>query len=364
MNITKQERNGVPYICISDPEKHYTQEYFTHNNWLDEDTLIIGEMDQLDRTENGRILRLFLVNLVEGTKKLVVEKTSTAILVYGRTLYHAPEKTLYAVNLDTLESEEIYTFEKKVVLPHITNDGRYMSFEYHQNGCDGGYVLDLKERKLVDSFTHPFHQPFPMADHVMICPTDHTKVFFAHEGDTRYISNRLWLHEKGKGERCIAKQRLDEDGNLGDCFGHECWAPDGKGLWFVKYRESTLLPIGLSYVDMEGNQKNAVYGKYPYWHVGCSADGRYLGADAIAKKYDGPRIADLTDEEMERIIECDCCVVDLATGEERSVIKVLSNSVHPCHPHPAFSPNSKWLAFHDFVDGQVTVGFVNLEDVL
>ena len=252
-------------------------------------------------------------------------------------------------------------------LPLVKKDGERSSVA-KASGATIGYLqqmtFDDTSITLREEIRKVFAPPFAACDHYMICPTDKDKVFFAHEGTTEYISNRLWLWEKDKGMRCIAKQYLDEDGNLGDCFGHESWAPDGKGLWFVKYPVSPQPPRGISYVDVEGNQKVAMYGKYNYWHVSCSADGRFLGADTQICKYDGPELPMVSEEDMKLVYDSQCCLVNLATGEEKVVIDVVTNSKHPGHPHPAFSPNSKWMCFHDFVDGKVVVGFARIEDVL
>jgi hypothetical protein len=264
------------------------------------------------------------------------------------------------MQIDTLETKKICHLDGGGFgTMHMTNDGKYISIE------TGGrtFLVDLESGNTEYVISKKFAPPFWESDHYIVCPTDKNKMFFAHEGDTRYVSNRLWLYEHGKGMRCIAKQRLDEDGNLGDCFGHESWAPDGKGLWFVKYRDSTIFPKGISYVDLEGNQQNAIYGKYPYWHASCSADGRYLAADAITGDYNGPRFSSFTDEQMALVCECDCCIVNLKTGEERSVIKALTFLEYPDHPHPSFSTNAKWMVYHDVVDGRVTLGFVKLEDI-
>ena len=356
MKLMKETVNAREITRVHDEEYHYSCGYYSNNVWFSENQIVLSRAKEL-LFENGCQLMLF--DLESGQETLLVEHCNGYLdyVVHGEKLYYVSGNTLYCLNVATGETATICESEG-MHFPHMTKDGRYMNWETSPDRkC---MWLDLETGELKVAFRKRFADPFSSSNHYMLCPTDPTKIFFAHEGDTRYISNRLWLWEEDKGMRCIAKQRLDEDGNVGDCFGHECWAPDGKGLWFVKYRESTISPKGLSYVDMEGNQKVAIYGKYPYWHVSCSADGRYLGADAIIGHYEGPQMKTAEEVDMSRVIECDCCVVDLQTGEEESVVKVLSNSVHPCHPHPAFSPNSKWLCFHDFAEGQVMVGFAKL----
>ena len=62
----------------------------------------------------------------------------------------------------------------------------------------------------------------------------------ADDGNSHYVTNRLeCCADIGKQtDKNIAKQDMDENGCLTECFGHEIWAPDGKGLYFVKYSDS------------------------------------------------------------------------------------------------------------------------------
>ena len=163
----------------------------------------------------------------------------------------------------------------------------------------------------------------------MISPFDKDLFFFAHEGDCRYVSNRLWLYNaETKKSWNIAKQTLNQDGTLGDCFGHEMWAPDGKGIYFAKYAGSPEPPRGICYVDIETGKYELLYTKYKYWHVGVSQDGRYLTADT---QYD-PHQSEVV-------------IIDRETGEEFVVDMPYMTGRHPCHPHPQLSPDNKKIVY-------------------
>ena len=181
---------------------------------------------------------------------------------------------------------------------------------------------------------------------MMINPFDPEQVFFAHEGNTFYVSNRLWLFDTQSGMHCIAKQRLDEEGNLGDCFGHECWAADGQGLYFVKYACSPLPPRGICYVSITGEQTDVLYGKYPYWHVSAAPNGRHLAADTQSGTFSG------------------VCLIDTETGRECMPIQARTTWSHPCHPHPSFSPDSRTVGFQDLDSERITLCFMDLETAL
>ena len=146
--------------------------------------------------------------------------------------------------------------------------------------------------------------------------------------------------------KCIAEQRLDTDGNLGDCFGHECWAPDGKGLYFVKYNCSPVGPRGISYVNADGTgQRTAIYGKYPYWHVCASPDGRFLASDTQSGSYSG------------------VCLIDTYSGNEKMFYKAKSNWTHPTHPHPSFNLSGSKVMFHHIIDDKNCISIANVKDI-
>ena len=53
-------------------------------------------------------------------------------------------------------------------------------------------------------------------------------------------------------------------------------------------------------------------------------------------------------------------VIDLATGEERRIADAPITWKHPCHPHPCFSPTSKYVAYHHLYEGKTTVSVAAL----
>lgn len=75
--------------------------------------------------------------------------------------------------------------------------------------------------------------------------------------DTGYVEN-------------ILRQRLNEDGNNGECVGHEMWSPDGRGMYFIKYISTTILPRGVWYLDVYTKESRCIASGYDYWHVGVS----------------------------------------------------------------------------------------------
>lgn len=345
MKITTEQGIDRSYLRISDPCYHYTFGYYSNNSWVDDHRIVLCRFlakdpkNETDRYDN----QLVLVDLVKRTEEVLVKAAD--YVVSGTKVYYVLEREiLYCFDLETRKNHEILRY-KGMGFPHMTRDGRYLNWHHTGEGEEGnsGIRLDLQTGEVVTMFTKKFAPPFPVANHMMISPTDPDTIFFSHEGITFYVSNRLWIAELGKEPRNVARQALNADGDLGDCYGHECWAADGKGLYFVKYPCSPEPPRGLCYVDITTNEVKMLFSKYPYWHVSADNGGRYLAADTQS----GER-------------SC-VCLADMKTGEEILLADCRINWVHPCHPHPHFNPDDTRIAFHELDDeGQVVVGIMEI----
>jgi hypothetical protein len=192
-----------------------------------------------------------------------------------------------------------------------------------------------------------FEEPYPIANHHMICPTDPTVMFFSHEGTTQNIPDRLWIAKLGEEPYNIAYQKVGSNGKPLDCFGHEFWAPDGKGLYFVKYSCSPSNPKGVCYVSLDDIENPEVlYSKFPYWHVSCSPDQRYIVSDTQSSGFSG------------------VCLIDTETDKEVMLYRAQTyNYTHPGHPHPCVNTESDVVCFndHNLENGKIAIGFYFIE---
>ena len=228
----------------------------------------------------------------------------------------------------------------------MTNDGVYISFYQTIENTTYFWRYDRKENICILICKKKFADPFYYANHGMTCPEDPELMFFAHEGDTTYITNRLWTGRLNGEMKNIAPQKLDENGILQDCFGHEMWAPSGKGLYFVKYPCSPGAEQGICYVDTEEKNVRVLYSDYRYWHVSVTEDERYLIADTQSGRGDSEVI-----------------VIDQKTGEQRCVARAKITWVHPCHPHPQMNPNHTVVCFTGLNEsGKTSAAFVDLSE--
>ena len=331
-------KDGTPYLAFGDGEGHFTFGYYSNNSWADDDRLVLSYSRDIE--DFGKA-ELWLADF-RDRKAEPLGVRNDGFVVHKDTVYIVRDDTLYRFDIREGKEEELYR-EKGMNFPHMTVDGRYINWAGKDGDEYACRVMDLETGQVETRFRKRFAEPFPAANHMMISPTDPNLVFFSHEGITFYISNRLWLSERGKEPRDLAKQKLNATGDLGDCLGHESWAHDGRGLWFVKYICSPEPPRGIGYFDLEKNDWEVKFSAYNYWHVSASPAGKYLGSDTQNGTWSG------------------VCLIDLAAGKEELLLRAETNWTHPDHPHPHFSPSDKRLVFHDLEEGKIVIGMVDLE---
>ena len=322
---------------ISDSTYHYTVGYYTANKWIGNDIIIASRSKHQRVFASEAEVELVKISLTTGEQTILCNDVSNYMgyVVYKNFVYYTTGKEIKKIDTVTGEITVIYKNTLFTDIenpdffnPEITNDGNFLSvYVRQQNKPTSFIVVDLKNGTAKILFEKSFSDPFPEASHGMICPTDPEIMFFVHEGDTRYITNRLWIYNAKTNEMYnVAKQKLDENGILGDCFGHEAWAPDGKGMYFVKYPVSPVPPKGICYVDIATRDVKLLYSGFPYWHVGSSPDNKYLLADT----YEDP---------------CRVVVIDKSDHTETVIDAVNILTYHPGHPHAQMSPDGKTVIY-------------------
>ena len=368
MKFIRKTREGTELIRLCDDEYNYSQGYYAANNWLDDDHIFLARSKGIHEGVSSSGFdfsraEYVLVDLKNETETVVLTDYEGHVMntqgtIFGSEFFYFVGTNLVAHDLRTGARRVVLRGETAGIIEgHVPNefclsrDGRYITMQAiaKDRSPIEFWIVDTQTGKFEKHTIAPFAPPFWVADHVMVNPTNPNLVFFAHEGTTEYVSNRLWLWEKGKAPRPLVRQRLSENGNLRDCLGHESWAADGKGLYYIKYPVAGEPPFGIGYVGLEDDFKEPgiLYSAYRYWHVCASPDGKRLAADTI-EGHSG------------------VCVIDLETGEERRLLHVQgTDRSHPTHPHPCFSPSGKRLSFHDYrtVDGKsesLGIGIINL----
>ena len=320
-------------VTIHDDRYHYTSGYYTDNRWLDDDTLIIARSKFPDKEYN----ELVRVSLKDESIELICDdvKGWSSHVVWKDLVYYTDGQEIRVIDTKTNEKKVIYKRDfdeiSSFCMPSITNDGKTICI-YGCNDDVGGFfaTVDVETGKCRKMLSKKFAPPFITANHGMICPENPDRIFFAHEGITFSVSNRLWIYDAKLDKAWnIAKQNLDEDGNLADCFGHEMWAPDGKGMYFTKYPCSPKGPKGVCYVDIETGKIDVLYSKYNYWHTGVSRDGKFI-------------LADTTDNGT---TYSEVVVIDRSDNTETIIDTPEISWNHPCHPHPQMSPDNTKVCY-------------------
>lgn len=325
-------------VIVGNDGYHYTAGYFTSNKWLSNDEIILARSKKSDIGQNEPCVQMIKYSISSNSVEVLCEDLSEwgNYVVFENKIYYVTDSAIRVIDVESGENNVIYKSYSGVPgSPHITNDGRFISlFSCKPDKPTEVFRLDTSSGELKKCFEKSFPKPFDIANHVMISPTDENVFFFAHEGHTSYISNRLWIYDMTKNAmKNIAGQRLNDNGELEDCFGHEMWTHDGKGLYFVKYYLSLSSPKGIAYVDFDSGKAEVLYSAFNYWHVGVSCDGRYLTADALIP---GPN--------------CQIVLIDTQIGSEQLIDIAPSSKSHPCHPHPMLSPDNKKIAYTSLDD--------------
>ena len=345
---TRKGEDVDSILYLTSQTHHYTYGYYSNNAWATGDVIILARSARENPVDFGAAELI----AVDVTKE---KAWSLGITARGYSEFVVDNELVYYVNgayelrcFNMLTKVEHTVITKKGInFPHITANGSHINLSLHEGGLDRGFVVDVKTGESDEIMAVRFAEPYPIANHHMICPTDPTVMFFSHEGTTTDIPDRLWIAKLGEEPYNIAYQRTNDAGKPIDCFGHEYWAPDGKGLYFVKYSCSPSAPKGVCYVSLDDiEHPQVLYSKYPYWHVSCSPDQRYIVSDTQSGGYSG------------------VCLIDTETDTEIMLYRAQTyNWTHPAHPHPCVNTASDIVAFNDYnvENGKVAVGFYVVE---
>ncbi|MCR8636724.1 oligogalacturonate lyase family protein [Paenibacillus radicis (ex Xue et al. 2023)] len=297
--------------------------YYTAMTWMSDSRHLIASA-QMDGDKKCQFVR---VDTQTGESTVLVNSGEWAggIVSPDDNLYYLDGSAIQAMNLKTLDTWTVCTLEheNRFYEPlSVSNDGRTMGVYWHEDGQWMIGAVDVASGKVISACSPKFEKPYEVANHAMINPVYDNLVFYAHEGKTEHISDRLWVFDMETGKtNNIYRQQMLADGTNGEYVGHEMWANNGEGIYLVKYNSSPLKPTGVYYADKWGNGAEFINGDYAYWHAAPSPDGRWIVAD--------------THEQPTKIV-----LIDLQDKSSKLLCEQPMWWSHPGHPHPAFSPDS------------------------
>jgi len=325
-------QTGLGYKGVGKAGSHTAHSYFTVMSWRADSRHIVVAVDIDPETMIGTIAE---IDTLEGGFRVLQKQVPcfNGLVSANDILFYSVGAELFAMHL--------HTNERRLVAKHlngstfleplsITNDERYLGVYWKESGeyCIG--IVDGVTGEVRQVIKPGFPEPHKIANHAMINPVYSDQIFFAHEGSTEQIVDRIWFVNASSGEAVnFYKQRKLLDGRNGEFVGHEMWSYDGEWLYFVKYAHSPLAPAGVCRVSRDGKLKEHINGDYRYWHACPSPDGQYVVADTLLDEGQGSEIV----------------LIHLPTRKPRVLCRVDRWNHHPGHPHPSFSPDSRKIIF-------------------
>lgn len=339
---------GLMYKGIGQSGSHTAHSYFTVMSWRADSRHIVAAVNVDPATMIGTMTE---IDTADGSARVLQE----AMLCFNGLV--AAEDVFYYSMGPELLALDMKTGNRRLIAKHpdgcafleplsITNDGKRLGVYWEQAGKYAIGTVDAVTGEVKTVIQPDFPEPYSIANHAMINPVYTNQLFYAHEGSTEQIVDRIWSADVDTGEACnLFKQRKLPNGENGEYVGHEMWSYDGEWLYFVKYPHSPLAPTGIYRVSRDGALAEPINGDYRYWHACPSPDGRYVVADTLLDEGKG----------------CEIVLIDLTTRKSRMLCHVNRWNRHPGHPHPSFSPDSRKVIF-TFADehNHLRIGIIEL----
>ena len=352
----KEEYTACPAVVINDPvsgmEYRYMningtpaiKGYVTQQSWNSIGTkFLVADYDrrlyEYD-TETEKLRFLDYVNCAETKERY---SSINAVPTPDDMIYYLNGENLYCIDWNTYKKYLVCPLPKgcrDIGVMSVTNNGEYISGYYNGDSGDNRIVrLNCKTGELdVNLYKDFSYNPDTMGvGHPLINPVYPDLMFFCHEGQTQRIPDRLWLANAATGEMYnMFIQGLRDDGNSGECSGHEVWGMDGEYMYFVKYAvEENTGKRGIMRIPKEGDAKGREYltDDFDYWHCYPSSDNKLVSGDTA---------------------KGEVALTNLETGKSTLLAKFsYADWWHPNHPHPVISYNNKSINWQMINTGSV-----------
>ena len=187
-----------------------------------------------------------------------------------------------------------------------------------------------------------------VVSHMQFCPDDANLLFCAGP-----LTDRVWIvNRDGSGHRRIYSRRPAE------WITHESWIPGAKELAFVDW------PHGIRCVQVESGRERRV-ASFNAWHAICNRAGTLMVADTNYPDI-GIQLFNPRDSKGEPVPLCypQSSSIGAHWGGpfpyDQGPIAVYSPQ--HTHPHPSFSPDSRYVVFTSDRTGHAQVYEVELPD--
>ncbi|HEY3329319.1 MAG TPA: oligogalacturonate lyase family protein [Capsulimonadaceae bacterium] len=237
----------------------------------------------------------------------------------------SPRRVFVAPEGETLGGLLSIKRDGSKLLAPVSRDDRFGVFEVDIATCEAKRIID---------------KPW-WANHYHYCPHDESWIGFCHEGKTTTVPDRVWAYHPvhAPDGRQMIDQHFDTPADH-LCLGHERWCFHDTSVVVVAYGESESYNRGIFEAFVDGRPKRLISRFDRDWHVNITLDGKWAVVDTT-----GPH------DEPGRSWEnaghvSDVMIVDMKTGGRQFIARSRLYS-HPSHPHPIFSPDSRWIFYNE-----------------
>ncbi len=262
----------------------------------------------------------------------------------GDSLFYTTQTSLVMVDLDRspMVRHELMRVGEGThthVLPSVSADGSTALLAYMDGNAHGFRLLDARNGTVLGQAQWNW-----FANHFHLSPFDPSWIGLCHEGPTETINDRIyaWHAQEAPEARCIFDQKPDSHGNR-LCVGHERWCFHERAALAIAYGVSPHGPRGVWKLSPY-HEPRLISEANRDWHCNVSRDGRFAVVDTT-----GPFDAPGCGWEGHGGVS-DILLIDMQSGERRFVARSHLGAKQHCHPHPAFSPDGRWIVFNECLE--------------
>ncbi|MDA3874551.1 MAG: hypothetical protein PF795_11410, partial [Kiritimatiellae bacterium] len=233
----------------------------------------------------------------------------------------------------------------------LTTDGSRLLLR--EDGDCGNTALEID---LVTGGTRKLFSIAWYANHFHYCPHDPEWVAFSHEGRTEDIPDRCWVwHPQHAPQGRLTFDQASEVPDVQLCVGHEHWCFHDVSAYAPAYMHSPAGPRGLYEIFGDGRPAILRWKSDTIWHCTMDLTGRFVAVDTAGPFREEPYTDRQYRENLEIFkrkdaagdpMDAEVAVLDLKSGKSLWLAQAQWTR-HPYHPHPAISPNSRWVAWND-----------------
>ena len=297
--------------------------------------------------------RLIFISHRTGQPEIFAEERSTGHLVQltehegiaeysvypshdGRFIYFTALTGAWRLYTETLETELLIDFGAVSMRSEgmvadamgttaLSHDDRWWAIRFNKNNLACLAIVDTQSR------TYEVILERDSISHMMFCPDDPKLLFYAGP-----LNDRVWLiNRDGTNNRRLYQRKQ------GEWITHEVWLPGTKELAFVDW------PNGIRCIHAETGLERQVT-SINAWHAVCNPRGNLMVADTNYPDRGLHLFSPLNSVGKPEVL---CHPEASNMGEhwagpfpyEHGPIKVYAPQ--HTHPHPSFSPDSRYVVF-------------------